>query len=234
METGTGMAVAFLANEDCEDHQIIKTFLRDAGLFWQDTWLECMPEEILNLIYKFVNDDVLKIMLENNLHRSFPPPPRNTIFPHTNSIMRNLHIAMRTNYKNLFNNITINGNIMKKIWNEWRDAANGNLYEIENRLSVSDGEAVRLYIDEDVKLKLNLPVIHITEFKRYNVGEFSISKLLTGKDRVYYQVRIKYVNRNDDIDDTYNLRYDITHNETIKKGVDVRPKYVIDMMDYRE
>lgn len=42
-----------------EQNNIIKTFLKDAGLFWQDTWLECLPEELLNKIYKFLNDDCI-------------------------------------------------------------------------------------------------------------------------------------------------------------------------------
>ena len=42
-----------------EQNNIIKTFLKDAGLFWQDTWLEYLPEEILNKIYKYVNDDCI-------------------------------------------------------------------------------------------------------------------------------------------------------------------------------
>ena len=35
----------------------MKRFLMDCGLPYQDTWLECLPEEILTKIYKYIYED---------------------------------------------------------------------------------------------------------------------------------------------------------------------------------
>jgi len=50
-----------------EQNNIIKIFLKDAGLFWQDTWLEFLPEELLNKIYKYVNDNCISFFKDKHI-----------------------------------------------------------------------------------------------------------------------------------------------------------------------
>jgi len=179
-------------------NQIIKTFLRDAGLFYQDTWLECLPEEILNIIYKFVNDDIIKYFNTKylNTQKVFEYPKKYD----ENKLIQELK------------NITLNGNILKKYCDEWNNDYDFNAFEYCN-----DYEDEKNILD-DFANKMNLPVIRLTEFERYSVSSVEIERFggKLGK-KIKWRVRIIYSNFNSPNESPFRMRWEFDFKSMTKK-----------------
>lgn len=161
-----------------EQNNIIKTFLKDAGLFWQDTWLECLPEEILNKIYKYLNDDVVKELNykieEMSMYKgswySQPRTPLDTRRPFLKNKIKNFNYPTNRSELNEFKFKTT-GYKIKQIY--------------DNEFDNDDDDVLRI-LDMPKVLKLNKTVID----KYFN--EIKFLKLYCVRIRKHNAYRVSY------------------------------------------
>lgn len=207
------------------ENSVIKKFLMDCGEFYQDTWLECLPEEIITKIYKHIYDDVMKELKDKinevSMYRgswySLPFTPLDRRKPFLKCRTRNFNYPTNREELNKFKFKTI-GNKIKQIYDG----------EAEN-----DDDVLRI-LDIPKVLKLNKTVIdrHFNEIKflklydvrinKYNAYRKSYHLYLTYKDpnlretydkRIFFQVygnevyktKNVIINSNEELDSIYRL-----------------------------
>ena len=219
-----------------EQNSIIKTFLRDAGLFYADTWLECLPEEILTIIYKFVNDDIVKHLKGNWGANTYVADP---VFPGlTRTAYDDYYFSRDPEYGMLaakkMKEHYITGYVAKHYCNLLND---GEL-----------GEQSAFYLDPrfiaaEIEFG-DLPTFRVNELQRYSPYMITFTKQRRSKNsrhghahanggRIYYEIDIIYGNRNFHGDDFYEKDFNMMVSyrfeccETLKnKPVKINPRRI--------
>jgi len=205
-------------------------------------YLDLMPEEILNIIYKFVNDDIIKDLKGNHGKNTYRPIYQDATLSHMfgnlniNKIFNGLrktnyndgHIIRDYKYGRAFSNAMenhyISGYIVKNTW-----AVNFSMVgEDEFDLSWADGE----YFD-DICNVLNLPVFRVNDLLRYTPVLLSFKKEKLPKregGKVVYDLNIIYANKNGDYDSALEsdfsmmVKYRFDYRDTLKnKPVQTTP-----------
>lgn len=201
-----------------EQNSIIKTFLKDAGLFYADTWLECLPEEILTIIYKFVNDDIIKHLKGNwGANTYVPTYDWDKSIPETHTHGVSIFDGLtRTAYDDYyFSRDPEHGMLASKKLKEHYITG----YVAKHYCNLLNdgelGEHSAFYLDERfvaAEIEFDLPTFRVNELQRYSPYMITFTKQRRSKSdggRIYYLIDILYGNRNFHGDDFYEKDFNM-------------------------